>query len=57
VRDPDFVARRIEHLEATHGIVLHWRRGTPVCDDFERLAGDLVAVKEEIWAPRDERPR
>jgi|GEM_PF-6027277 len=50
-----FVVRRIEHPEAVHEIVLHWRRGSPVRDDFERLASDLVAVKEAIRARRGER--
>jgi len=55
VRDPDFVVRRIDHPEALHEIVLHWRRDSPVRDDFEHLADDLVTVKQEIRAKRDER--
>lgn len=57
VRDPDFVVRRIDHPGAAHEIVLHWRRGSPVRDDFQRLADDLVIVKQEIRARRDERLR
>jgi len=57
VRDPDFVVRRIDHPEALHEIVLHWRRDSPVREDFERLAGDLVEVKQEIRRQRDERLR
>lgn len=57
VRDPDFVVRRIDHPEAVHEIVLHWRRGSPVREDFKRLATELVAVKQEIRARRDERLR
>ena len=57
VRDPDFVVRRIDHPEAVHDIVLHWRKGSPVHEDFERLASDLIVVKKEIQAQRDERLR
>ena len=57
VRDPDFVVRRIDDPEAAHEVVLHWRGGSPVRDDFHRLADDLVAVKREIRAARDERLR
>ena len=57
VRDPDFVVRRIDHPEAAHEIVLHWRRASPVREDFQRLAEDLIAVKREIRARRDERFR
>jgi len=57
VRDPDFVVRRIEHPEALHAIALHWRRDSPVGEDFERLAGELITVKKDIRTRRDERLR
>lgn len=57
VRDPEFVVRRIDHPDATHPIALHWRCASPLADDFRRLADDLVAVKREIRAARDERFR
>jgi LysR family hydrogen peroxide-inducible transcriptional activator len=55
VRDPDFVVRRIDHPEAVHEIALHWRRRSPVSQDFEQLASELIVVKKEILAQRDER--
>jgi LysR family hydrogen peroxide-inducible transcriptional activator len=57
VRDPDFVVRRIDHPLAKHEIALHWRRSSPMREDFGRLAKDLIQVKHEIREAREERFR
>ncbi|EFL89608.1 LysR family transcriptional regulator [Ahrensia sp. R2A130] len=55
VRDPEFLVRRIDHPEAEHEIHLHWRRASPLGDDFRLLAENLIAVKQEIRESRDAR--
>lgn len=55
VRDPEFVVRRIDHPDAVHHIALHWRKSSPNVADFQQLAEDLIAVKQEIRDARDER--
>jgi LysR family hydrogen peroxide-inducible transcriptional activator len=55
VRDPDFVVRRIDDPQAVHEIALHWRSRSPVSQDFEQLASELIVIKKEIQTQRDER--
>lgn len=55
VRDPEFRVRRIDHPDAEHGILLHWRRASPLDADFRQLAEHLIAVKQEIRESRDAR--
>lgn len=55
VRDPEFKVRRLDHPDAVHPIALHWRRSSPAAEDFHRLAKELIAVKQEIRAMRDDR--
>jgi len=55
VRDPEFKIRRLDHADAVHPIALHWRRTSPAAKDFQRLASELIIVKEEIRALRDDR--
>jgi len=55
VRDPEFKVRRLDHPDAVHPIALHWRRSSPAAQDFKRLAKELIAVKQEIRATRDDR--
>lgn len=55
VRDPEFKVRRLDHPDAVHPIALHWRRTSPVAEDFHRLAAHLIAVKKEIRAMRGDR--
>lgn len=55
VRDPEFKIRRLDHPDAVHPIALHWRRSSPAAEDFRRLATELITVKEEIRALRDNR--
>jgi len=55
VRDPEFKIRRLDHADAVHPIALHWRRTSPAAEDFRRLATELITVKEEIRALRDNR--
>lgn len=55
VRDPEFKVRKLDHPEAVHPIALHWRRSSPAAEDFHRLATELITVKEEIRALRDQR--
>ncbi len=55
VRDPEFRVRRLDHPEAVHPIALHWRHASPAAEDFQRLAAELISVKEEIRALRDDR--
>lgn len=55
VRDPEFKIRRLDHPEAVHPIALHWRRSSPATKDFHVLASELIVVKEEIRALRDDR--
>lgn len=54
VRDPEFVVRRIDHPLAVHEIVLHWRRASPLREDFTQLAKRLIDVKQEIRRSRAE---
>lgn len=55
VRDPEFKIRRLDHPDAVHPIALHWRCTSPAAEDFRRLASELISVKEEIRALRDNR--
>ncbi len=55
VRDPEFKVRRLDHPDAVHPIALHWRRSSPAAADFQRLAQELISVKQEIRALRGER--
>jgi LysR family hydrogen peroxide-inducible transcriptional activator len=55
VRDPEFKIRRLEHPDAVHPIALHWRRSSPASKDFHSLAAELIIVKKEIRALRDDR--
>ena len=55
VRDPEFVLRRIDHPDAIHEISLHWRRSSPIQDDFQRLAEELIVVKQHIREAREGR--
>ena len=57
IRDPDFVVRRIDHPDAHHDILLHWRKASPLAEDFRELAEELIIVKQEIRESRAERFR
>lgn len=55
VRDPEFVVRRIDDVDAEYEIALHWRRSSRNSEDFAQLAQELKTVKREIVAAPDER--
>jgi LysR family hydrogen peroxide-inducible transcriptional activator len=48
VRDPDFVVRRIDHVDALHEVFLHWRSRSSHSADFAKLADHLTGIEQDI---------
>ena len=55
IRDPAFRVRRLEDADATHPVLLYWRRSASNPGLYEQLASTMIAEKLQIRSERAEK--